>query len=94
MPALRCANPSLLSDWMLRANFRKQERGTVFHYGVSPGRSAGLSDRQRAAFDQYKAKAIPPVFLDRLEELERRVDFGFVDRWRHDWEWLQRDVSR
>ena len=84
------SKPSLASDWMLRTVYDTHGRSAPFQYTVSPQTPAHLDQDATALFDRLKTIAVPPVFLDRLERLEGRFDFPFVDRWRHDWSWVCR----
>ena len=84
------AKPSLASDWMLRATYGSQERSALFRYGVSPKTTPHVDEETKALFDEFSTAAVPPIFLHVLEELERDLDFPFVNRWRHDWEWICR----
>lgn len=81
--------PSLLSEWMLRKNFNKDDRSAVFRFSISPNSSAPVGENDIALFERYKTVAVAPVFLYRLERLGMDRNYGFVDRWRHDWAWLQ-----
>lgn len=84
------SKPSLASDWMLRTVYRTRDRSAPFRYAVSPETGADLSDDAAALFDRVKTVVVPPVFLRSLTRLEDLLDFGFVDRWRHDWSWICR----
>ena len=84
------SKPSLASDWMLRTVYDTHERSAPFRYAVSPQTPAHLNEDAAALFDRLKTMAVPPVFLRTLERLEGVLDFGFVDRWRHDWSWICR----
>ena len=85
--------PSLLSDRMLWTNFRQRSRDHVFRYAISPSRPASLAEEYEGEFERWRDGAVPPVFLGKLEDLERDVDFAFVERWQHDWRWVRRTVG-
>ena len=82
--------PSLLSDWMLETNFGRRERYAPLRYAISPSTPANVDQDDLSMFERYKTVAAAPIFLRSLKDLESRRNFGFVDRWRHDWTWLQR----
>ena len=75
---------------MLRTVYDTHEQSAPFRYAASPQTPAHLNEDMAALFDRLQTMAVPPVFLRTLERLETVLDFGFVDRWRHDWSWICR----
>ena len=88
------SKPSLTSDWMLRTIYGTHQRSAPFRYAVSPPTPPHLDDDATAQFDRLNTAAVPPVFLQTLEWLERALDFAFVDRWRRDWSWICRSHGK
>ena len=84
--------PSHLSDWILKANFHQEAGLSPFRYAYAPPGNAPLSERVRAAFSAFNG--VPQMFQSHLEHLEGSSSLPFLDRWRHEWEWLQVDDHR
>ncbi|WP_439476959.1 hypothetical protein [Brevundimonas sp.] len=84
--------PSHLSDWILKANFHQEAGLFPFRYAYAPPGDAPLSDRIRATFSAFNG--VPQMFQSHLEHLEEMSSLPFLNRWRHEWEWLQVDDHR
>ena len=80
---------SLLSDWILRKNFRPHADLSPSRYSVSPSKPAPLSAYDATKFQRNRKSNIPPIFAGTLAELEKRVLYPFCERWEHEWRWLQ-----
>jgi hypothetical protein len=84
--------PSHLSDWILKANFHEEAGLFPFRYDYAPPGQAPVPDRIRAVFSAFNG--VPQMFQSHLKHLEEVSSLPFVDRWRHEWEWLQVDDHR
>ena len=81
--------PSHLSDWLLMRNFTDASGLSAFRYTVSPSKPATLPQHQEAWFDLYRRRAVPPTFSTALTRLQESTCCPFLERWEHDWRWLQ-----
>ena len=86
--------PSLVSDCLLKKNFRHATHLSPFRYAISPSEPADLSQHEEAWFDRYRKWAVPPIFSSVLARLQRSTGFPFLMRWEHDWRWLQATEPR
>ena len=81
--------PSHLSDWLLKKNFTDARGLSTFRYEVSPPEPATLPQGEEAMFERYRKQAVPPIFSTVLSELHELTGFPFLQRWEHEWRWLQ-----
>lgn len=81
--------PSLLSDWILKNNFKDAHGLSVFRYGVSDSAPAKLKPEVEFWFEKYRKWAVPLLFSFRLQKLEESTGFRFFEYWKHEWRWLQ-----
>ena len=81
--------PSHLSDWLLKRNFTDASGLSAFRYTVSPSKPATLPQCEEAWFDLYRTRVVPPIFSTALTRLQQSTFFPFLERWEHDWRWLQ-----
>ena len=81
--------PSHLSDWILNRNFATTGASSPFRYAVSSSEPPQLPLHVESWFDRYREWAVPPLFTDRLERLGKLAHRSFLERWRHEWGWLQ-----
>ena len=81
--------PSHLSYWILKQNFTAAHRLSTFRYTVSPSEPATLPRGEEAMFERYRKQAVPPIFSTELTRLHELTGFPFLQRWEHEWRWLQ-----
>lgn len=81
--------PSYLSDYLLKKNFSGVHNLFPFRFEISPAGPAALSGDQKAWFGRYKHAAVPPIFENTLVKLQQMSGWPFLERWEHDWCWLQ-----
>ena len=81
--------PSHLSNLILRQNFSDARDLSVFRFAVSPDEPATLPLEVDSWFERHRKWAVPPLFSSQLEELEEKTGFSFLNRWKHEWRWLQ-----
>ena len=81
--------PSHLSNLILRQNFSDARDLSVFQFAVSSEEPATLPLEVESWFERYRTWAVPPLFSIQLEELEAKTGFSFLNRWKHEWRWLQ-----
>ena len=81
--------PSHLSDWLLKQNFAGARGLSMFRYTVSPSEPATLPRGEEAMFERYRKQAVPPIFSTVLSGLHELTGFPFLQRWEHEWRWLQ-----
>ena len=86
--------PSHLSDLILKQNFANANGLSSFRYAVSPEEPANLSFEEDSWFERYRKWAVPPIFSDQLEHLQRLTGFPLLRQWNHEWRWLQANHSR
>ena len=86
--------PSHLSDWILNRNFATRRAFSPFRYAVSSLEPPKLPLHVESWFDRYREWAVPPLFSDRLERLGELAHRSFLERWRHEWRWLQATDGR
>jgi hypothetical protein len=86
--------PSIASDFLLRRNFKRSKNETQSKHIISPDKPATLPDAERAWFKKYKNAAVPPIFETHLRSFERISGAPFLDRWEHEWCWLQSTYPR
>ena len=81
--------PSHLSNLILRHNFPDARDVSPFRFAVSPEEPATLPLEVDSWFERFRNWAVPPLFSHLLGELEHLTGFPFLDRWKHEWRWLQ-----
>ena len=81
--------PSHLSNLILKQNFPGAINLPLFRFAVSSEEPANLSLEIDSWFERYRKWAVPPIFSDQFERLERATGFPFMSRWKHEWSWLQ-----
>ena len=81
--------PSHLSNLILRHNFSEATNLPLFRFAVSPEEPASLSLEIDSWFERYRKWAVPLIFSDHIERLEKETGFPFMSRWKHEWRWLQ-----
>ena len=81
--------PSHLSDLLLRKVFSDGRSQSRFRYGISRPEPAMLPEGQDGWFDRYRQLAVPEIFSIELQSLQELTGFLFMERWRHEWRWLQ-----
>ena len=81
--------PSHLSNLILKQNFPKATNLPIFRLGISPEEPARLSLEIDSWFERYRKWAVPLIFSDHIERLEKATGFPFMSRWKHEWRWLQ-----
>ena len=84
------SRPSLVSDWMIKNVYHSHDRSGPFRYSISLPQDARIDRETAALFDRFNTVAIPPIFLHTVEMLEHTASFSFLERWRHDFEWICR----
>ena len=87
-------SPSHLSDWILKRNFTDTSGLSPSRYAISPSEPATLPQHQEAWFDRYLRWAVPPIFSLELTRLQESTGLPFLERWEHDWRWLQATAPR
>ena len=86
--------PSILSNYLLKNNYDDAGSLSPDYCVISPSQSAMLPEQEEAWFDKYRQTAIPRLFSCELERLQQLTHFPFLERWKHDWCWLQAFNSR
>ena len=81
--------PSHLSNLILINNFSEATNLPLSRFAVSPEEPARLSLEIDAWFERYRKWAVPLIFSDKIEKLEKATGFPFMNRWKHEWRWLQ-----
>lgn len=81
--------PSLLSDYLIARNFEDATGFDVRRFPLSPDAPAPLPAHQEGWFSRYRHAAVPAIFHTNLAELQAKTGWPFVERWEHDWRWLQ-----
>ena len=81
--------PSHLSNLILKQNFSEATNLPLFRFAVSPEEAATLSLEIDSWFERYRKWAVPPIFSDQFERLQKATGFPFMSRWKHEWSWLQ-----
>ena len=82
-------SPSLLSNYLLKENFYDAGGLDLACYTISPSEPARLPKQEEAWFDKYCETAVPGIFKYNLEYLQQSTGLPFLERWKHDWCWLQ-----
>lgn len=82
-------SPSLLSNVLLKKNFDNTGGPATACCTISPSEPARLPVQKEAWFDQYCETAVPRMFKYNLEYLQQLTGLPFLERWKHDWCWLQ-----
>ena len=85
--------PSHLSDWLLTRLFVVTQNLFPFRYGYHDLQPPGLSETQRAWFDESRRYAVPGMFEMDLADLEQMSGKPFRELWRRNWEWLQKTYN-
>ena len=81
--------PSHLTNLILKQNFSEAANLPLFRLAVSPEEPTSLSFEIDSWFERYRKWAVPPIFSDQFERLEKATAFPFMSRWKHEWSWLQ-----
>ena len=86
--------PSHLSDWLLINNFNDAHGLSTLRYAVSNSEPATLEREVDSWFEKYRKWAVPEIFSVVLQSLDESTGFRFLDRWQHEWRWLQATHAR
>ena len=87
-------SPSILSDWILKRNFKAAKGLSPFRYDTSRPEQAVLPRNVGLWFERFRETAVPPIFSKMLAHLERLSHFPMWSRWEHEWRWLQKTNPR
>ena len=86
--------PSLLSDFILKKNFACAGGLSRMRYQFSPPERAPLPNHEEAWFDRYCNVAAPLIFSATMEWLQQSTGAPFMQKWKHEWCWLQATAPR
>ena len=86
--------PSLLSDFILKRNFANTNSLSPMRYLSSPPKRATLPNHEEAWFDRYRTVAVPPIYSTIMEWLQQSTGAPFMQKWKHEWCWLQATAPR
>lgn len=81
--------PSLLSDWLVQSTFPERIASPGSPLRFAPDEQAVLQAGQEAWFERYRTAAVPRIFSSELWRLQTASRRPFMERWRHEWRWLQ-----
>lgn len=82
-------SPSLLADWLLARNFDDADCLYSERHAFAPDVEIKVEPSIAAAFSRYKRSAVPPIFEITLKKLEVATGVPLLQRWEHEWRWLQ-----
>ncbi|WP_296598665.1 hypothetical protein [Phenylobacterium sp.] len=86
--------PSVLSATLFARLYPGVELDASKQWAFAPDGPAPISALQKRWFDRYRTWAVAPLFTMILSDLQRATGAPFLERWRHEWEWLQSQHER